>query len=104
MTLRRIAVLCALFFAALPAAAHAAPSWNRVADPAPGATEEFYDGTPPWDLAVAGGTPYLASESVAGKYTRNTQQHLTVWRPDHGGGKWIQVGPRLNHDPLRYEW
>lgn len=79
---------------ALPAAAQAAPTWARVADPAPGGTLEYNDGLPILDLAVAEGTPYLATESTAGA--------LTVWRPNAAGASWVQAGGALNHVPLRF--
>jgi Ca2+-binding RTX toxin-like protein len=82
--------------AALPATAQAAPNWNRVADPAPGETIEYYDGYPTIDFAVAGKTPYLATED-------HHSGELTVWRPDPSGATWVQVDGALNHIPLRMQ-
>src|SRR3954451_20019182 len=81
--------LCAL---ALPAAAQAAPNWERVADPAPGGTRVLDDFYPRIDLAVADGTPYLAALERP-----TVGDDLTVWRPNHAGTEWIQVGGTLNH-------
>ena len=88
-----LTVLTACLFAfALPAVAQAAPNWVRVADPAPGGTVEWEDGYPKIDLAVADGTPYLAAQE------RPAVGHdLQVWRPNHAGTQWIQVGGTLNH-------
>jgi hypothetical protein len=93
--MRRIAGLAACALAlTLPAAADAAPNWVRVPDPAPGGTEEYYDGLPITDLTIAGRTPYLATESLEGE--------LTVWRPNAAGDAWIPAGDAVNHVPLRF--
>src|SRR5215213_5714287 len=80
--------ICAL---ALPAAAQAAPNWVRVADPAPGGTHVWDDGYPKVDLAIADGTPYLVAREQ-----RTVGDDITVWRPNHAGTDWIQVGETLN--------
>src|SRR3954454_23474665 len=83
----------------VPAAAQAAPNWVRVADPAPGGTVEWEDGYPKIDLAIADGTPYLAAQE------RPTVRHdLKVWRPNHAGTQWIQVGGPLNHADPPEHW
>src|SRR3954466_9312273 len=88
-----------MFALLLPAAAQAAPNWVRVADPAPGGTVEWEDGYPKVDLAIADGTPYLAAQQ------RPPVGHaLAVWRPNHAGTKWIQVGGTLNHADPPEHW
>jgi hypothetical protein len=94
---KRCTVLFAVWACALlaPAVAQAAPNWVRAADPAPGGTVEWEDGYPKIDIAIADGTPYVAAQ------TRPTVAHdLQVWRPNHAGTQWIQVGGNLNHAAL----
>jgi hypothetical protein len=86
-------VLCAL---AMPGVAQAAPQWQRVADPAPGATTEqpggsFRGRTSTASLTVAGGTPYVAVATPANQ--------LVVYRPNAAGTSWVQLGAALNHEP-----
>ena len=95
-TTGRIAGLAACVLAlALPAVASAEPNWVRVLDPAPGGRLHFDDWIPMADLAVAGRTPYIATESVSGE--------LTVWRPNAAGDRWIQAGDAVNHVPLGFD-
>src|SRR4051812_49122551 len=82
---------CAL---ALPAVSHAAPAWQRVADPAPGsvAVDDGSFWAPTVTMTVADGTPYVATHSRAGK--------LMVNRPNAAGTSWRQVGHAINHTPF----
>src|SRR4051812_1038413 len=82
------ACVCTL---AIPAVAQAAPSWVRVADPAPGG--------PTADLAVADGTPYLVDPAAEADGDR-----LDVWRPNEAGTDWVQVGGALNQGDLPDGW
>jgi hypothetical protein len=81
-----------LFALALPAVAQAGSGWQRVADPAPGGTDD-YRFPPRVALGVAAGTPYVASLS--------RDRRLTVSRPDRGSTGWRQIGGPLNHDPAQ---
>jgi hypothetical protein len=84
---------------ALPTAAQAAPNWVRVADPAPGGTHVWDDGYPKIDLTVADGTPYLV-----GREPPTVGDDVSVWRPNHAGTDWVQVGATLNHASLPEHW
>jgi hypothetical protein len=90
--------VCA-FALLLPGVAQAAPNWVRVADPAPGGTIEWEDGYPKVDLAIADGTPYLAARE-----RRTVGNDVTVWRPNHAGTAWVQVGGTLNHAAPPDHW
>lgn len=72
------AVVALLLVLAPPALAS---GWERIADPAPGASPS---------LAVLGGVPYLATIAPDGT--------LTVSR---GGTGWTPVGGPINHDPAQ---
>jgi hypothetical protein len=83
------AVACVLSAAA--ASAQAAPTWERLLDPAPGGTVGSERENPVFDMVLLDGTPYLATVAPTGE--------LTVWRPSASGARWLQVGGPLNHSP-----
>src|SRR3954451_24921533 len=62
MRKRWIVACVATAFAALPAGAQAGVHWQRIADPAPGATglDGSVEAPPRLNFTVAAGTPYLA--------------------------------------------
>jgi hypothetical protein len=84
-----VLIACVCASALLVPVAQAAPVWQTVADPAPGATAGGPDTSDPRvTMTVAGTTPYVAWTAPDGA--------LTVWRPNQARTAWVQVGERLD--------